>query len=500
MTTAQQMIERGAGIGADGRPQSTSDKIPPVEEAKSAPFPLNCLPPLAADMGKAICKVERTPESLTGCCLLGMLSASIGAGLQVRSGPDRFSRGNLFIMASGESASGKSETYRHAAQPFRDFEDEIVEEWQQEKMPRLLAEKELLESEIVALKKGKSSGPVEREETRAELERKRKALLQLESQLQAPILSVEDITSQSLAVRMAARGECLASLSADGGEIINNLLGRYNKLDRTDDGLYVKAWTGDRFLQDRINRPPVKLKRPCLSALWLVQRDKLETVLSERSLAEGGAIPRLLLCHTNSQPRFIEEGGAAIPARVAQGYRDLIWGLLKTFGLASEPKTIEPSPEALQMMNAHYNAIVARWRSGEIRDVGSYALRWTEQAWRIALCLHAGTWRKRAGENKLALETARAAIEIVDWFTDEQLQILSVGREAARRFKKDEVLALLANKPQGVTVRDVQRERIAPSADEARLLLEGMATEGALEREDVTTGGRPLRLYRIARE
>ena len=482
-----------------------SDYLPSSEDAgvepqsQSTPFPLNCLPPAAAEMGTAICKVERTPESLAGCCLLGILSASIGAGLQVRSGPNRVTRGNLFIMASGESASGKSETYRHAAQPFRDFEDELVEEWQQQRMPRLLAEKELLESEIAALKKGKSSGPVEREETRAKLERMRKALLQLESQLQAPVLSVEDITSQSLAVRMAARGECLASLSADGGEIINNLLGRYNKLDRTDEGLYVKAWTGDRFLQDRINRPPVKLKRPCLAALWLVQRDKLETVLSERSLTEGGAIPRLLLCHTNSQPRFIEEGGAAIPARVAQGYRDLIWGLLKTFRLASEPKTIDPTPEALQMMNAHYNAIVGRWLAGEIRDVGSYALRWTEQAWRIALCLHAGTWRKRASENKLAWETARAAIEIADWFATQQLEILAAGRQAARRAKRDEVLALLAANPQGITVREVQRERIADSADEARLLLEGMATEGALEGEDVPTGGRPLRLYRKAR-
>ncbi len=213
-------------------------------DAQSRPtsFPLHCLPPAVAEMGRAICKAERTPESLVGCCLLGNLSASVGTGLQVRSGPNRVARGNLFILASGESGSGKSETYRHAAQPFREFEDHQIERWQEETLPGLLAEKELLESEIVALKKTKPKGPVEREETRSELEAKRKALLRIESQLQIPVLSIEDITSQALAVRLAAAlGECLSSFSADAGEIVNNLLGRYNKLDRTDDGLYEKV-------------------------------------------------------------------------------------------------------------------------------------------------------------------------------------------------------------------------------------------------------------------
>lgn len=483
----------------DNRSGGAAQTVQPTEEAKPTPFPFHCLPPAVAEMGKAICKGERTPESLAGCCLLGILSASIGAGLQVRSGPNRVTRGNLCIMASGESASGKSETYRHAAQPFRDFEDELVEQWERDTRPRLLAEKELLESEIATLKKRKSSGPVEREEARVELVGKRKALLQMESQLQAPVLSIEDITSQRLAVLMAARGECLASLSADGGEIINNLLGRYNKLDRTDDGLYVKAWTGDRFQQDRIGRPPVKLKRPCLAALWLVQRDKLETILSERTLTEGGAIPRLLLCHTNVQPRFIEDGGAAIPANVAQAYRELIRELLETFRLASDPKTIEPSPEALKMMNAHFNAIVTRWHSGEIRDVGSYALRWTEQAWRIAVCLHAGIWRKRAGEEKLAVETARAAIEIADWFSTQQLAILAAGRQSAKDCKRTVILGLLVDAPAGITVRDVQRTLRLGTAEEARFLLEEMVAQSILIRQEVSTGGRPQYLYRRAR-
>lgn len=470
-----------------------------LEETKSLPFPLHCLPPVLADMGVAICKTERTPESLVGCGLLGTLSASIGAGLQVRSGPNRVTRGNLYLMASGESGSGKSETYRHVVEPLREFEEELIESWEAKVQPRLLADKELLETEIATLKKEKTKNSVEREEIREDIERKRKALMEIEKQLQPPILIVEDTTPQRLAMLLAARNECLASLSADASELINNLLGQYNKLDRTDDGIYVKSWSGDRFVQDRVGRPPIKLKRPCMTGLWLTQRDKVETLLAERTLTEGGAIPRILLCHTNCQPRYIDKNTAAIPAEVLSAYHAVIRTLLNTFRLANKPFTIEPTSEALRVLNDHYNSIVARWHSGEVKDVGSYALRWTEQAWRIAVCLHAAKYGKLAGERPLEPETANAAIEIADWFAAQQLEILAASREAAKQRKRMIIREMLADNPEGITARDVQRSLHLATAAEAAALLEEMERGGKLTGKDVATGGRPQRNYLLAR-
>ena len=48
-----------------------------------------------------------------------ILSAAIGKGLQVRSGANRVTRGNLYVLLSAESGSGKSDTFRHAAKPFQ---------------------------------------------------------------------------------------------------------------------------------------------------------------------------------------------------------------------------------------------------------------------------------------------------------------------------------------------------------------------------------------------
>ena len=88
-------------------------------------------------MAEAIARTERTPETLAGCCVLGILSASIGAGLEVTSGPNRVTRGNIYIMPSAESGSGKSETFRHAAKPFFDYERDLIEQLGSGNLPGL---------------------------------------------------------------------------------------------------------------------------------------------------------------------------------------------------------------------------------------------------------------------------------------------------------------------------------------------------------------------------
>ena len=472
-------------------------------EEKISPFPLQHLPPAARAMAEAIARTERTPETLAGCCVLGFLSASIGAGLQVTSGPNRVTRGNLYLMPSAESGSGKSETFRHAAKPFFAYERELIERWLKETQPRLQAEKELLESEIGGLKKKafKGESGMEREEIRRDLEVKKKALADVNAGLIAPAFCCEDVTSEKLAVMLAHNQEQLASVSPDAGNIVNILLGRYNKLDRTDESIYLKAFSGDNCRVDRQGRDSVLLQRPCLAALWLVQPDKVETLLAERSLTDGGLIPRILICPTHALPRPIVDGVEGIPAATANAWALLVGKLIHTFRMASEPFAIEPTPEARQMMTEHHNQIVAR-RLGDLRDVTTYAARWNEQAWRIAVCLHAGLHGEQAGERMLAADTAASAIALADWFAGEQLRILARGRHAARRAKRDEVLELLADNPRGITARDVHRARIVGSADEAHTLLAQMEADGELTGKDSKpeTGGHITRTFTKARK
>ena len=480
MNTPEHIYRPGSGPKASGAGHSDDEG-----EDTPSPFPLQHLPPVARTMAEAITRTERTPETLAGCCVLGILSASIGAGLQVKSGPDRLTRGNLYIMASAASGTGKSETYRHAAKVLYDYADEKVKHWQAEILPGLRADLEILETKIGRLKKdlGKGKPAVEREEIRDEMVAKKRALKDTEDKMLAPAMYCEDVTTEKLAVMLAHNQEQLASLSPDAGSIVNNLLGRYSKLDRTDEGIYLKAFSGDNCRVDRQGREPVLLVRPCLAALWLVQKDKVETLLGKAELTDGGLIPRLLICHTRAQPLPIVEGVAGIPAATADAWAALVVKLLNTLRMAGEPFTIEPEPEALRMMNEHHNRIVER-RKGDLQDVTTYAARWNEQAWRIAVCLHAGLHGEDAVARMLSADTAASAITIADWFAGEQLQILARGRHAARRAKRDEVLKLLADTPKGITAREVQRAHIADRADEAHTLLASMEADEELAGKD----------------
>lgn len=499
MNPSNHIYKPGDAVTADGAGHPGLDE----GNEKISPFPLQYLPPEARAMAEAIARTERTPETLAGCCVLGFLSASIGAGLQIISGPNRVTRGNLYIMPSAESGSGKSETYRHAAKPFYAYEHDLIERWKDKELPGLEADKEMLESEIAKLKKDafKIESGMGREEIRKALQAKKKALADVEARLFAPALSCENVTSEKLAVMLAHNQEQIASLSPDAGDIVNNLLGRYSKLDRTDEGIYLKAFSGDNYRVDRLWREPVLLKRPCLAALWLVQPDKIETLLGKTELTDGGMIPRWLICHTRAMPRPIVDGMEGIPADTADAWAMIVGKLIKTFRMADAPNTIEPTPEARQMMKEHHNRIVER-RNGELRDVTTYAARWNEQAWRIAVCLHAGLHGEDAGGQMLAADTATSAIALADWFAGEQLRILARGRHAARRAKLDEVLALLADNPKGVTARDVHRARIVGSADEARALLAQMEAEGELNGNNSkpTTGGHVTRTFTKARK
>ena len=123
----------------------------PIQAAE--PFPLHCLPPLVEAMAKEVCATERVPESLVGCCALGILSASIGAGLAVRSASNRVTRGNIYVLASADSGSGKSETHRHMAKPFQQFEMDRIERWKEQDRPDAIAKRDLLEVDIKECKK-----------------------------------------------------------------------------------------------------------------------------------------------------------------------------------------------------------------------------------------------------------------------------------------------------------------------------------------------------------
>lgn len=478
--------------------------LPEEDEPEAAPFPVDALPPTMALLVSAVARCERVPLALPGVCALGVVSAALGAGLEVASGPNRATRGNLFLLASAESGSGKSETFRLVAAPLVEHQQRQLEVWKEKTSPQLQSEIRVLDKEIGTLEKkaAKSSDPMERDRLVGELEYKLARKDDLTRKAALPCTIAQDVTTERLAVLLRDNREVVFSASADARKLVDNLLGRYNPGKTTDESLYLSAFSGDFVRVDRQGRDAVVLNHPCLALCWFVQPDLLGTMLGEESLSASGFLPRLLLCHTHATPRRIEGEAQALSDHTRGQWAKLVTDLLATFHDAENPHRIAAAPEAAALLTQFHNHVVDR-RAVDLADVGAFAARYAEQAWRIAVVLHAALHGAEAGSHSLTLGTAQNAVGLVEWFSAAQLDILAKGRRAAAEKVEEEVIELLATRQERqhldyVTAREVHRARIVSTADAGRALLARMEREGLLTGEDVRPahGGKTTRIFR----
>jgi hypothetical protein len=479
-------------------------------ETESLPdFPVVLLSPIMATFVKAIERCERVPAALPAVCALGALSSAIGPGVEVISGPNRTTPANLFLLASAESGSGKSETFRLVWAQLMEHQKRLVETWRTVTGPRIVEEIETLEAQIKRLtREAARKGATDEDCTRinGEKELKRAKIGQLTRQAAMPCIMAQDATMERLAALLYENRQRLASASADARKLVDNLFGRYNPGRMTDESLYLATYSRDFVRVDRQNRDPVILDKPWLSLLWLIQPDLLMAIMNQEGLSVSGFNARLLVSNTGAQPRKIADGSSTIPEAVRNQWNAQIAELLNSYHSADKPELVKPTDEALAALNDFHDRIVER-RSTDLADMGPYAARYGENAWRIALVIHVGLHGSKAHLHPLVLETAENAIGIMQWFIAQQHSILAKTRRAAHAKVEDEVMALIghfANHPNPklrrdyVTVRDVHRARIVNTPEGAQALVTRMEAEGLLSCEESTPqhGGRTTRLYR----
>jgi replicative DNA helicase len=474
-------------------------------EAETAPaeFPVDALPPSMANFVADVAQCTRVPMALPAVCALGVASAALGAGLEVLSGPDRVTRGNLFLLASADSGSGKSETFRLVAAPIIDYQEKLFKTWKEQTEPKFKTQLLVLNKEIANLqRKAAKTIASEQEKVMAELEYKVAQRGLLYCEMAMPCVIAQDVTTERLAVLLLENRERLFSASADARKVIENVMGRYNPGKTTDESLYLCAYSADLVRVDRQGREPVVLHKPCLCLCWFIQPDLLGTMLDEESLSVSGFLPRLLVCHTRAVVQKIEGSPKALFEQARSQWVECIVNLLASYHDAQKPHRFEPTPEAQGYLDDFHNQIVDR-RSGDLADVGAFAARYAENAWRLAVVFHALLNGSEAHLHALPLETARNAVRVMEWFIAQQLDILTKGRLAAAVKLEDQVLELLESLRERksldhITARDVHRARITPMADAAKALLGRMERDGLLVSQDITPphGGKTTTIYR----
>ena len=484
------------GIPKDGNGGFGSFDQGGHDESDSPPFPLDALPPLPRQMAQEITKAALVPDSLAAVNVLGILSASIGGGLLLDSGGDRITSANLYLLGIAESGTGKGRAYSMAAKTFHELEAEEIRHHENEVLPSIKKDLRLIEKDFKKLEKSleKEGDGINREQVGRDLQDLEKRKAELEKQLASESgYSVADITKEKLAITLESQaGQALASLSPEGRGVIDVLMGKYGKGKESDEDLYLSAYSREPAKVSRVSRPPVHLSNPCLAVLWLIQPDKARKLTESEAVTDSGLLPRFLLCDSKAEPMDEPEEPYTPSGEALENWAGLIGELLETFRATGDsPAIVATETEARRALERFTNESKARTRKGgDLRDVAPFAVRWGENAWRLALVLHAATHGPEAGKLALEADTARRAVEIVRWFTEEQLAILAPERSNRHRNRFMRLHTILSDHQGERTMRDLQKSH-GFSKEEIQTLAHKFSQRIEISTKKPEGGGRP---------
>jgi hypothetical protein len=453
------------------------------------PFPVDLLYEPIRSYVIDIATALNLPCALPAIASLGTVSASLGKGLEIQTGPELIARGNIFAIPAAKSGTGKTIGTRALLKPLFGFQKELTERWKKENAPGK-QQRGILELEIKQLQR-QCASKEDKSQLKQKLTQKYAELDQLNEELKPlPQLVIDDTTVEAAAVALAQNNEQIFSFSSDAGKAIQNLEGRYAKQGSLiEDNIYLRAHSGDYIVVNRISRDPIILDSPCMTLLWFVQPDLLERLMRNPRLAAGGFLARCLICNTKAEPTPLPaslDDDSVIASEWRDQYDGLIWTLCATYLKTPEPLRIPYSNEASRLIRAYHNGLVPR-RRNDLSDINAIAARWHEQVWRVMIGLHA----VRHGP------AAQRAIGIVKWNVEEALQLLQPARDERQSDILHKLIKFVEERHHGVaTLRELARHGFSHS--EVKTLVETFPNQLAIETPaSGPNGGRPSPTLRI---
>lgn len=426
-------------------------------------------------------------NDIPGIVTLGVVNAAIGPGLVIINpitGEETPS--NLFQIGIADSGTGKSRVMKKLQQPLVDFEKSLTDDWNKNKVPELKARESELKIKIKASEKrmkaaleDESQGPFIIESLRTELTGLNRQMALAQEEPVAPRILVQDVTTQKLSLLLQDNNERIISLSADAREAVNNIMGRYNE-SKTDESIYLSAFSGERYTCDRITRGSVVLQQPCVSLTWLIQEDKADEMLDSKALREGGFLPRCLISYTDAKPGPMV-GGQKIPENVQKNYSEAVLLVINGYFRQTNKVSTTMTEQAANLLREFHNSKVKKWTDGD-RDGWSFQTRHTEHVTRIALTLHVMKHTSNSHLNNVDEETMANAIKLMNWYSKAHQKLIERASYIKLQSGIKKVTDLLIKNPPGFEFREACRARIAGSqkSEATQKLLDKLIASGFL--------------------
>lgn len=376
-------------------------------------FNLDLLPCKARIFSKSLCESLQVNTGMVAPAVMAISALGIQKKYNVRPTEDWEETANLYMAVIAEPSERKSPTMNVLMQPVYEYEAEENERLAPE-IATYKAKKEVLENRIrntinSLSKSGKKKGD-EKYLDMGDLDTFQNELNQLEEV--APVrLAVDDVTMEVLGKLLEQNKERIGIMSTEGG-IFNILAGRYS--DKTVIDIVLKAYSGNRFSQDRLGRKGQTLNSPLITMLLYVQPIIIKEVMENSEFVGRGLNARFLYSIPPSTIGKRRYRVMKIPDTERMEYIGVMKRLF-AIPVPDKPKIIELDEEADRLAESFFYEI-----EKEMGDASPEFKAWLGKlhgtTMRIALSLHCLEYIEESGEHKISGETMKNAIEMGRYF------------------------------------------------------------------------------------
>lgn len=353
-----------------GDPVALNDHgVPPA-------FPVHVLPDWMAAQCQQVSDELQAPVDLPGQLAITALSIAAAKRFQVHIQSTWNEPLCTYLATALDPTVGKSPAVARMLKPIKKYEQRLIEATMIERADRDTERKILDKQYTKAISSGDST------EAKSVLDH-----LRAKPEIPEARLIADDVTPEKLAMLMASQGGRLAIVSTEG-DIFNMMAGKYK--DTSDLAIYLKAWSADDHVADRVNRDSVLLPEAHLTIGVTVQPGVLRRVAENLEMRELGLSARFMFAIPPDTVGFRDLGrkttwSAEVEARYCAKLTELVERL---YGI-EDIQTITLSPEAAELFTTFRQDMEQRRRpGGELERLRGWSGKMESTVARVAALFH----------------------------------------------------------------------------------------------------------------
>ena len=438
-------------------------------------FPKHVLPTWITNHTQQIADDIQVTYDLPANLALGALSICTLGNTTIHYPRQRWTQPlNLYIAVALPPSAGKSPAKNAIFRPLEEYEQEKM---QAAKQHRILidSDRKTLEKRLRDLedKKARATGPNE------EIDSNRyQTILDLAELPNPPAgrLLVDDATTEALGQTLSDNAGAIAVVSAEGG-LFDRIAGMYSDGTANLD-LYLEAWSGGRYIVDRIKRDSIQIPNAHLCITTTIQPQTLDEIGARKQFAGRGLTARFLLTlpqsNVGTRNRIAQTTGNTQDEHL---YNNTILNLARNHNNTKTQLTI----------NNQASDLYAQWDQQlenqlapdqPLEHLAEWVGKLRANVLRLAGLLHIA-WHQPGTD--INHQTMTDAIELGNYYLDHMLTISDRwGVDETTAKTKKIVDWICRTQPASITIRDLMRHnrRLLNTAEETIPILQLLVDKG----------------------